>query len=57
MCGIKRELTAPGNPTQNGVAERMNRTINERALSMLSNAGLTQGFWDEAMVTAVHLKL
>ena len=25
--GIKRELTAPYNPPQNGVAERMNRTI------------------------------
>ena len=55
MRGIKRELTAPGNPAQNGVAERMNRMINERVLSMLSNAGLTQGFWAEAMVTAVHL--
>ena len=41
MCGIKRELTAPGNPTQNGVAKRMNRMINERVLSMLSNVGLT----------------
>ena len=29
--------------------------INERVLSMLSNAGLTQGFWTEAMVTVVHL--
>ena len=26
MCGIKRELTALGNPAQNGVAKRMNRT-------------------------------
>ena len=44
MRGIKRELIAPGNPAQNGVAKRMNKTINERVLSMLSNAGLTQGF-------------
>ena len=51
MCGIKRELNASGNPTKNCVVERMNRTINERVLSMLSNAGLTQGFWAEAMVT------
>ena len=28
--GIKRDLTAPFNPEQNGVAERMNRTIQER---------------------------
>ena len=55
MRGIKRELIAPGNPAQNNVAERMNKTINERVLSMLSNAGLTQGFWVEALVTAVHL--
>ena len=29
--------------------------INERVLSMLSNAGLTQVFWAEAIVMAVHL--
>ena len=28
--GIKRELTAPYNPPQNGVAERMNRTIQDK---------------------------
>ena len=44
MHGIKRELIAPSNPTQNNVAERINRTISERVLSMLSNVGLTQGF-------------
>ena len=42
--GIKRELPAPHNPPQNGVAERANRTIQERTLSMLSQAGLTHGF-------------
>ena len=36
--GIKRELTAPYNPPQNGVAKCMNRTIQERLRSMLSNA-------------------
>ena len=53
--GIKRELTAPYNPSQNGVAERVNRTIQEKVRSMLSNADLTQGFWAEAVATAVHL--
>ena len=42
--GIKREFTAPYTPAQNGVAEQMNRTIQERILSMLSQANLSQGF-------------
>lgn len=33
--GIKRELTAPYTPEQNGIAERKNRTIVEMARSML----------------------
>ena len=53
--GIKREFTAPYNPPQNGVAKRMNRTIQEKIRSMLSNASLPNGFWAEALATAVHL--
>ena len=45
--GIKRELTSPYNPPQNGVAERMNQTIQEKIRSMLSNASLPNGFWAE----------
>ena len=58
MCdqkGIKRELTAPYNPPQNGVAERMNRTIQEKVHSMLSNVDLPNGFWVEALAIVVHL--
>ena len=53
--GIKREITAPYNPPQNGTAERMNRTIQEKVRSMLSHAALSHGFWAEAMQTAIHL--
>ena len=53
--GIKREFTAPYTPAQNGVAERMNRTIQERVMSMLSQSGLTQGFWGEALYSAIYL--
>ena len=53
--GIKRELTAPYNPPQNGVLERMNRTIQEKMRSMLSNVGLPNSFWAEALATTVHL--
>ncbi|KAE9615368.1 putative RNA-directed DNA polymerase [Lupinus albus] len=38
--GIARHKTFPRNPQQNGVAERMNRTLLERARCMLSNVGL-----------------
>ena len=37
---IRMEKTIPKTPQQNGVAERMNRTLNERARSMRLHAGL-----------------
>eukprot|EP00253_Pinus_taeda_P002100 PITA_02100 len=43
-CGIARQKTTPYTPQQNGVAERMNKTLMERARSMLSGAGLGQEF-------------
>jgi hypothetical protein len=54
--GIQHELTVPKNPEQNGVAERMNRTIVETARSMLSEAKLPRNFWAEAVSTAVYLR-
>ena len=54
--GIQRQLTIPRTPQQNGVAERMNRTIQEAARSMMHNAGLEYGFWGEAVETAVILR-
>ncbi|RVW83338.1 Retrovirus-related Pol polyprotein from transposon TNT 1-94 [Vitis vinifera] len=39
--GIRMEKTIPGTPQQNGVAERMNRTLNERARTYLINRGPT----------------
>eukprot|EP00253_Pinus_taeda_P002960 PITA_02960 len=41
--------------SQNGVAERMNKTLMERARSMLSGAGLGQEFWAKAVDTACYL--
>ena len=38
------EKTIPGTPQQNGMAERMNRTFNERARSMRLHAGLSKTF-------------
>ncbi|KAE8686500.1 cytochrome P450 71A9-like [Hibiscus syriacus] len=53
--GIKMETTVPITPQQNGVAERMNRTLNERARSMRIHAGLPKFLWAEAINTAAYL--
>ena len=53
--GIRMEKTIPGTPQQNGVAERMNRTLNERARSMRLHAGLLKTFWADAVITAAYL--
>ncbi|KAE8713932.1 Detected protein of unknown function [Hibiscus syriacus] len=53
--GIKMETTVPMTPQQNGVAERMNRTLNERARSMRIHAGLPKFLWVEAINTAAYL--
>ena len=54
--GIRHERTVPKTPEQNGVAERMNRTLVETVRSMLTGARLPQRFWAEALSTAVYLK-
>lgn len=53
--GIKRELTASYSPQQNGVSERKNRNIVEKARSLLKCRNLPKNFWGEAVATAVHL--
>ena len=42
--GIVRHHIAVGTPQQNGVVERMNRTIMEKFRCMFSNAKLTKSF-------------
>ena len=42
--GIRMEKTIPGTPQQNGVTERMNRTLNECARSMRLHVGLPKTF-------------
>ena len=54
--GIKHELTIAYTPEQNGVAERMNRTLMESARAMMSHANLPNPFWAEAVATAVYLR-
>ena len=54
--GIRHETTVPYTPEQNGVAERLNRTLCEKARSMIAHAGLPKKFWAEAVATSVYLK-
>ena len=53
--GISRHFTVRDTPQQNGVAERMNRTLLEKVRCMLSNAGLGKQLWAEAVMYASHL--
>lgn len=40
----------------NSIAERLNRTLQEKALSMLVAPGLERRFWCEAIKTANYIK-
>ena len=53
--GIQRHFTVWKTPQQNGVAERMNRTIAERARCIRLNAGLPKAFWAEAVNMACFI--
>ena len=53
--GIRMEKTILGTPQQNGVVERINRTINERARSMRLNSALPKMFWANTVNTVVYL--
>lgn len=53
--GIKFEKSAPYTPQQNGVSERMNRTLVEKLRCMLFEAKLTKKIWAEALLAAVDI--
>jgi hypothetical protein len=53
--GIKRQFSVAGTPQQNGVAERMNRTIQQMARAMLDDSGTPDTFWGEAAHTATNI--
>ena len=53
--GIARHKTNVYTPKQNGVAERMNKNLLERVMSMLSNANLGQELWAYEIYTTIYL--
>ena len=54
--GIRHERTIPKSPDQNGVAERMNRTLVESVRSILADTNISHMVWAEALSTAVYLR-
>ncbi|GJX20427.1 putative ribonuclease H-like domain-containing protein [Tanacetum coccineum] len=53
--GIKQEYSNARTPQQNGVTERMNRTLIEAARTMLADSLLPTTFWAEAVSTACYI--
>jgi transposase InsO family protein len=53
--GIQIEPTAPYSPQQNGVSERLNRTILERTRAMLISHGLPDFLWPQAVIYATYI--
>ena len=54
--GIRHEKTVPKTTEQNGLSERMNRTLVEAVRSMLSDSKLPKMFWAEALSTATYFR-
>jgi transposase InsO family protein len=53
--GIVTQYSMSGEPQQNGVAERCNRTLMDMVRSMMSYSTLPLGLWMEALKTAIHI--
>ncbi|KAJ9520542.1 hypothetical protein QJQ45_007418 [Haematococcus lacustris] len=54
--GIVHQHSAPYSPQQNGAAERLNRTIFEKARSILYAADMSLSFWAHAVEFANHVR-
>lgn len=53
--GISLHVTAAHTPEENGVSERGNRTVAQKARAMMIRSGVPLKFWYEACSTAVFL--
>jgi hypothetical protein len=54
--GIQLDITAPYSPSQNGIAEHLNRTLVEHAGTMIHQNGLPYSLWREVVAYAMYLK-
>lgn len=53
--GIQIIYTPPYTPQLNGVAERMNQTLMNRARCMIKEAGISKCFWQDAVLMAAYI--
>ena len=56
QSGYSVEPTSSDNSSQNGIAERPNRTFGDMMRSMLINAGLPAQYWSYALIQSVFIK-
>ena len=54
--GLDIQTTAPYSPSQNGIAERMNRTLVELARAMMKGQNLPEFLWEYAIAHAAYLR-
>jgi transposase InsO family protein len=54
--GVRRELTDPHNPQQNGVAERKNRSIEETMKTLMNDKGSSMYLWGEADMKTIYVQ-
>jgi hypothetical protein len=54
--GMDIEMTAPYSPSQNGVAERMNRTLVELVRAMITASSLSEFLWEPAVAHAAYVR-
>ncbi|GJU66865.1 retrovirus-related pol polyprotein from transposon TNT 1-94 [Tanacetum coccineum] len=54
--GVRRFLTSPYSPQQNGVAERKNQTILDMVRSMLKSKSKPKEFWAEAVQCVIYVQ-
>src|SRR5712691_4155566 len=54
--GIRYQTTAPYSPAQNGVAERMNRTLGELSRAMLTASKLREFLWEMAVAHDAYVR-
>ena len=53
---IQRQCSVPRTPEQNCLSERMNRTIQGMARSMIHGVGLSDMYWAKAVLAAVIIR-